>query len=352
MTPHITPARFALGTFSSPSRRKFAGLLIREDQVIAVDAMEQLIEESHGKPLKDNSVLDIFDDWSYAFEALHSAVNSLISASTATARAAADHLIPITSLTVHPPIEARQIFLSGANYFKHVVDIIVDMGPGKTPGTEGMDRQQLRTYAEQLMTRRRIEGSPYIFTKPVSVMSGAFDPVIIPKGTQQPDWEVELAVVIGRAAHRVKRGDAKNYIGGYTIVNDITNRDQIFMKGDMKVMGTDWMTSKCRPTYLPCGPVIVPSAFVSDPQKLQITLKLNGETKQDDSTSDMIFDVARLVEHISSLIELQPGDLICTGSPAGNGTHFNRYLRPGDVMHAAITGLGEQRTPVIASEEF
>jgi len=116
----------------------------------------------------------------------------------------------------------------------------------------------------------------------------------------------------------------------------------------MKAMGTDWMTSKCRPTYLPCGPVIVPSAFVPDPQQLQITLKLNGETKQDDSTSDMIFDVARLIEHISSLIELQPGDLICTGSPAGNGTHFNRYLQPGDVMRAAITGLGEQRTPVIA----
>ena len=348
MPPHVTPARFALGTFSAPNRPRFAGLVVREDQVIAVDALQTLIAEAGGEPFEADSVLGIFDRWDRAHEALQIAADSLTSASTAAARAAAGTLVPLTSLCVHSPIAPRQIFLSGANYFKHVVDIIVDMGPGKTPGTEGMDAQQLRSHAEDLMTRRRLEGSPYIFSKPVSVLSGAFDSVVIPRGTEQPDWEVELAVVIGRAARHVKRADAKNYIGGYTIVNDITNRDQVWTKGDMKAMGTDWMTSKCRPTYLPCGPVIVPSAFVPDPQQLQITLKLNGETKQDESTSDMIFDVARLIEHISSLIELQPGDLICTGSPAGNGTHFNRYLQPGDVMSAAITGLGEQRTPVIA----
>jgi 2,4-didehydro-3-deoxy-L-rhamnonate hydrolase len=352
MPPHVPLATFALGTFSTPNRARFAGLVLQGDRVIAVDALKGIIAEAGGEPCEGDSVLGIFDSWHRTYESLQKAADALSAASTTAAREAAHLLVPSTSLKVHPPIASRQIFLSGANYFKHVVDIIVDLGPGKTPGTEGMDTQQLRSHAEELMTRRRADGSPYIFTKPVSVLSGAFDPVVIPKGTQQPDWEVELAVVIGSTARNVKRADAKRYIGGYTIVNDITNRDQIFMKGDMKVMGTDWMTSKCRPTYLPCGPVIVPSAFVPDPQRLQITLKLNGETKQDDSTSDMIFDVARLVEHISSLIELQPGDLICTGSPAGNGTHFNRYLQPGDVMHAAITGLGEQRTPVIAAEEF
>jgi 2,4-didehydro-3-deoxy-L-rhamnonate hydrolase len=352
MSPNVTRATFALGTFSAPNRPRFAGLVFQENQVIAVDALNRVVAEAAGEPIKADSVLGIFDSWDRTYDSLQTAADALKSAATATAREAAQQLVPLTSLAVHPPIEARQIFLSGANYFKHVVDIIVDMGPGKTPGTEGMDTQQLRSHAEALMTRRRAEGSPYIFTKPVSVLSGAFDPIVIPRGTEQPDWEVELAVVMGHTARNVKRADAKRYIGGYTIVNDITNRDQIFMKGDMKVMGTDWMTSKCRPTYLPCGPIIVPSAFVPDPQQLQITLKLNGETKQNDSTSDMIFDVARLVEHISSLIELQPGDLICTGSPAGNGTHFNRYLRPGDVMHAAITGLGEQRTPVMASEEL
>jgi 2-keto-4-pentenoate hydratase/2-oxohepta-3-ene-1,7-dioic acid hydratase in catechol pathway len=92
----------------------------------------------------------------------------------------------------------------------------------------------------------------------------------------------------------------------------------------------------------------VPAAFVPDPQDLRLTLRLNGDIKQDESTADMIFDVARLIEHVSSVLELQPGDLICTGSPAGNGTHFNRYLQPGDLVTAHITGLGEQSTPVMA----
>jgi 2,4-didehydro-3-deoxy-L-rhamnonate hydrolase len=92
----------------------------------------------------------------------------------------------------------------------------------------------------------------------------------------------------------------------------------------------------------------VPASQVADPQDLQILLKLNGQTMQDESTNDMIFGVARLVEHISSVVQLLPGDLICTGSPSGNGTHFNRYLQPGDVVEGSITGLGTQRTPVIA----
>jgi 2-keto-4-pentenoate hydratase/2-oxohepta-3-ene-1,7-dioic acid hydratase in catechol pathway len=211
-----------------------------------------------------------------------------------------------------------------------------------------MNPAQLHEFAVQLMTRRRESGSPYMFTKPVSVLSGAFDPIVLPPDAGQPDWEVELAVVIGRTARHVRRADALKYVAGYTIVNDITNRDQIWVKGDMKAMGTDWLTCKCRPTYLPCGPVIVPAAFVPDPQALRISLRLNGEIKQDDSTAGMLFDVARLIEHTSSLLELQPGDLICTGSPAGNGTHFNRFLTPGDLVTASIEGLGEQRTPVIA----
>ena len=256
----------------------------------------------------------------------------------------------MSSLKVHPPVASRQIFLSGANYFKHVVDIIVDLGPGKTPGTDGMDPAQLRAFAEQLMRRRQAEGTPYIFTKPVSVLSGAFDPIVVPSFATQPDWELELAVVIGAPARHVKIEDALSYIAGYTIANDITNRDWIFTKADMKALGTDWITSKSCPTYLPVGPFMVPVAQVADPQDLHVTLQLNGQTMQDESTSDMIFGVARLIAHVSSIVQLLPGDLICTGSPAGNGTHYDRYLRPGDVVEGSITGLGKQRTPVVAEK--
>jgi 2-keto-4-pentenoate hydratase/2-oxohepta-3-ene-1,7-dioic acid hydratase in catechol pathway len=297
------------------------------------------------------TTLALFDQWTTAYPALLSAVNALSDRASEGAQAARKARIAMTALRVHPPVASRQIFLSGANYFNHVVDMIVDMGAGRTPETAGMDKTQLREFAVSLMTRRRESGTPYIFTKPVSVLSGAFDPVIIPPDAVQPDWEVELAVVMGRVARHVRRTDALAYVAGYTIVNDITNRDQIWVKGDMKAMGSDWLTCKCRPTYLPCGPVIVPAAFVPDPQALRISLRLNGEIKQDDTTADMLFDVARLIEHLSGLLELQPGDLICTGSPAGNGTHFNRYLQPGDVMAAAIEGLGEQRTPVFAERK-
>jgi 2-keto-4-pentenoate hydratase/2-oxohepta-3-ene-1,7-dioic acid hydratase in catechol pathway len=238
--------------------------------------------------------------------------------------------------------------MSGANYFKHVVDIIVDLGPGKTPGTDGMDPQQLRSYAEALMRRRQTEGEPYIFSKPVSVLSGAFDPIVVPGVARQPDWELELAVVIGRPARHVNKADALGYVAGYTVANDITNRDWVWAKPDMKAMGTDWIAAKCSPTYLPVGPYIVPASHVTNPQDLQVQLKLNGQTMQDESTADMIFDVARLVEHVSSRVQLLPGDLICTGSPAGNGTHYGRFLQPGDIVEGSITGLGTQRNSVVA----
>lgn len=105
----------------------------------------------------------------------------------------------------------------------------------------------------------------------------------------------------------------------------------------------DFVVSKGAPGFLPLGPWLVPAAFVSDPQQLQLTLKLNGQVMQDESTADMIFTVAHLIEYISAGVELQPGDVICTGSPAGNGIHYGRFIQDGDELEGAITGLGAQR---------
>ena len=318
------------------------------DRVIAVEALRDVCRELNQPVIDGSTTLALFEHWSTALPVLQAAANALANPASRAALTAVERMVPMGSLKVHPPVAARQILMSGANYFKHVVDLIVDMGPGKSPGTEGMNPMQLRAFAEDLMTRRKAEGSPYVFSKPVSVLSGAFDPVVIPSFAKQPDWELELAVVIGAPARHVKKADAMRYVAGYTIANDITNRDWVWAKGDMKPLGTDWLSAKSCPTFLPVGPCIVPASQVADPQDLQIQLKLNGQTMQDESTNDMIFGVARLIEHISSVVQLLPGDLICTGSPSGNGTHYNRYLQPGDVMECAITGLGTQRTPVIA----
>jgi 2-keto-4-pentenoate hydratase/2-oxohepta-3-ene-1,7-dioic acid hydratase in catechol pathway len=113
------------------------------------------------------------------------------------------------------------------------------------------------------------------------------------------------------------------------------------------MLGTDWLRSKSPPSFMPFGPVLVPACFVADPQDLRLTLKLNGQTMQDESSADMLFGVARQIEYLSRHVQLWPGDLIATGSPAGNGTHYQRYLRHGDVVDSTIEGLGAQRNRCI-----
>ncbi|MES2262755.1 MAG: fumarylacetoacetate hydrolase family protein [Pseudomonadota bacterium] len=331
---------FKLGTFSAAGCSPFAGLL-KGERVIALHALRR-VAEAHDLPLgSTESIFALLQNWDINIVALAKAL-------TLAGEPIARDWLPVASLKVHAPIDLpRQIFCTGANYYKHVVDILVDMGPGANPGTENMTPTELRAYAEKLMTERAKHGTPYVFSKLPSTVTGPHGEVLLPALARQPDWELELAVVIGRPARHVKRELAMDYVAGYTIANDITSRDLIWCK-DPKAMGTDWISSKNAPTFLPLGPYLTPAAFVADPAQLQLVLKLNGEIMQNDNTSDMIFDIARQIEYISSRVQLWPGDVICTGSPAGNGTHYGRFLRDGDVMEASITGLGEQRNVCVA----
>lgn len=171
-------------------------------------------------------------------------------------------------------------------------------------------------------------------------------PLALPAYSQVHDWELELAVVIGREAFQVSRENALDHIAGYTIVNDITTRDLVFRK-DMKEIGTDWYRSKNAPGFLPTGPFLVPAEFV-DGGGLAVTLELNGEVKQDGHTSDLLFGIAALISGASETMPLLPGDLLLTGSPPGNGQHWKRFLRDGDVMTGTIEGLGTQTVRCVA----
>jgi 2-keto-4-pentenoate hydratase/2-oxohepta-3-ene-1,7-dioic acid hydratase in catechol pathway len=166
---------------------------------------------------------------------------------------------------------------------------------------------------------------------------GPDDNVLLPDIGTQHDWELELGVVIGTGAYRVGVDDALAHVAGYVIANDLTTRDRVF-RPDLPGLGTDWLAGKNSPTFLPLGPWLVPAPFVPDPADLRVTLKLNGQTMQDETTADMIFGVPELIAHVSAITPLRPGDLVLTGSPAGNGAHYGRYLQPGDVMEATITG--------------
>ncbi|EKX62049.1 FAH family protein [Streptomyces ipomoeae 91-03] len=203
--------------------------------------------------------------------------------------------------------------------------------------------EEARAEIAAVMDRRAAEDLPYVFIGLPSTITGPYDDVVLPSWAKQPDWELELAAVIARPAHRVSVEEALEYVAGYTIANDLTDRATVFRR-DMKAIGTDWLRCKNAPGFTPLGPWLVPAGSIADPGDLRVTLKLNGETMQDESTKDMLFGVARLVSYISQTARLLPGDLVLTGSPAGNGIHWGRLLRDGDVMEGSITGLGVQRT--------
>lgn len=336
---------FALGTFSIAGSPAFPAL-VRNREAVALAALQPLAASLDHHLLGVDSMVEFLDAWGHNSKALD-AIADFLGREAQGAKTWKALAAPVSALTTQAPIMPRQVFCCGANYFKHVVDLIVDQGPGANPGTEGMDAVTLRKYAEDLMTRRKTTGAPYFFNKPVSAITGPNDPIVLPGFAKKPDWELELAVVIGKSARHVKRAEALDYVAGYTIANDISNRDWIWARAEVKAMGTDWVAGKSCPSYLPLGPYIVPRRFVANPQNLKITLKLNGEVKQNESTSDMIFDVARQIEHLSSLVQLLPGDIICTGSPAGNGTHYNRFLQEGDLVESNISGLGSQHNPCI-----
>ena len=168
-----------------------------------------------------------------------------------------------------------------------------------------------------------------------------------PPGCTQLDWEIELAVVIGRRAEHVSLDAALEYVAGYTVANDLSMRD-FAMRPDVP-FGVDWIRSKGYAGCLPVGPTIIPSAFVPDPQRLSLSLSVNGEKMQDSSTALMLFSVAEQIVALSAIVPLLPGDLICTGTPAGVGFARGRFLEPGDVTVAEIEILGRLETRVVES---
>jgi len=180
---------------------------------------------------------------------------------------------------------------------------------------------------------------PIIFSKATSSLSGPFDPVIIPRNSVKADWEVELGVVIGREALYVSEADALSYVAGYCTINDVSEREFQIEKGGQ------WIKGKSAPTFGPTGPYLVTADEVGDPQKLGLTLSLNGEVVQDSNTDDMIFGVAKIISYMSQFMKLVPGDIIATGTPSGVGMGMKpqRFLKPGDVMEIEVKGLGAQK---------
>ena len=242
-----------------------------------------------------------------------------------------EHLgLPIEQVKILAPIEAPpKILLLAGNYAAHVEE------------RGGIAVEQAETF-------------PYVFMKPTTTITHPNDPIRIPAiSPGQIDWECELGVVIGRRCRNVDQATALDYVAGYTVVNDISDRrfqpnperrprerDKFF----------DWLHGKWHDTFLPMGPCITSSDAVADPQDLRIRLEVNELVRQDATTGQMIFPVAAVIEFMSRFMTLEPGDLIATGTPAGVGSASGMFLRPGDWIRASISGIGALENPVKSEE--
>lgn len=187
---------------------------------------------------------------------------------------------------------------------------------------------------------------PYVFLKAPSCLAGAYDDIVIPPGVTQMDWEVEMAVVIGRRATRVSASNAMAHVAGFMTTNDVSARNLLF-RPDRERLRSDWFGGKSHDGFAPMGPVFVPAPFVADHLDLRLRLSVNGETRQDGNTRHLIFSPAEQIEYSSAMTTLQPGDILATGTPGGVGQGSNSFLQPGDCVEAEVEGLGILRNRIV-----
>jgi 2-keto-4-pentenoate hydratase/2-oxohepta-3-ene-1,7-dioic acid hydratase in catechol pathway len=213
-----------------------------------------------------------------------------------------------------PLLNPPRIFAIGLNYRDHAIE-------------SGME----------------IPTTPVVFFKLPTAIVGPGDPIVLPVNSTQPDYEAEFAFVIGRGGYRLAADEWRNHVYGYTIVNDVSARDVQFAS-------TQWSLSKCFPTFCPLGPAIVTADEIPDPHTLKIGLSIDGEVLQNSNTSNMVFKIPQLIEYLSSITPLLPGDIVSTGTPPGVGLGRNpkRWLRPGETVTVTVEGLGSLTNPVVA----
>lgn len=189
---------------------------------------------------------------------------------------------------------------------------------------------------------------PIIFFKSTTALTGPNDGLVIPEGSEKTDWEVELAVVIGKTARSVSEDAAMDYVAGYVLHNDYSERAWQLERGGQ------WVKGKSADTFAPLGPWLATKEEIPDPHILRLWLKVNGEMKQDGTTANLIFKIPFLVSYLSRFMTLLPGDVISTGTPAGVGLGFNppQYLRVGDTVELGIDGLGSQKQTALGAVHF
>ncbi|MEW6321355.1 MAG: fumarylacetoacetate hydrolase family protein [Acidobacteriota bacterium] len=331
---------FKLGTFEIAGHQKI-GIVLRDTIIIDVEAANRALERNPAYPpiRMPGDMRELIGQYEYGLKyRLYELVTDIVANKRLTATPRPAYVHDVGQVRTLAPLMPRKILNAAVNFYTHV--------------NEGGTPEEQKKAADE---RRRTRGVPYLFLKPTEgAIIGNGDAVVIPWGRDRIDWEVELGIVIGRAAKYVPATKAPDYIFGYMVTVDISDRGG---RPPDSRPGSDWFVGKGHDTFAPMGPWIVPKEFYGDPMKrLRQTLSVGGQQMQEGTAGDMIHSVYELIEYASSIITLFPGDVINNGTSGGVGMGRavrgeQRFLKPGEVITASIEGIGTLTLPVVAGPE-
>jgi 2-keto-4-pentenoate hydratase/2-oxohepta-3-ene-1,7-dioic acid hydratase in catechol pathway len=337
------PVPFKLGTFERDGRA-FVGLVLGDTRVVDVAQANAAHESANASAPRLTAPADMTQliaryesDWKPRLQAIARTVTS--------AGSPPAYAYTLDSLKVRPPVRPSLILNAGGNYAEHSEGIAAQQ---RRQGQADAPRSEART-APGIWERPAgdTRDNPYLFIKSTTVVTGPNDPIVIPRGRTNIDFECEFAVVIGRTAKYVPIANAADYIFGYTAEIDVSDRGG---RGDRKMGGSDWLVGKNHDTFGPLGPFILPKEFMKDPMNTRHTFTLNDQVMQDSNTSRMSHNIYELLHYASNILTLNPGDVIAGGSPAGTNIERAepRWMRAGDTAKCSIEGIGTQLHPVVA----
>ena len=327
---------FKLGTFED-SGDVYLGLVLEDRLVVHIEQANQALDGAKPAIPADMTGLIV------RYDELRGRLHAIARAAASMSGAA--YIKDVSSVDVRPPMRPHVIYNAASNYALHAAEMARRDNPqaevDQTPAPDPIPGIWPRTPGD----RRQ---NPYMFLKLPNTIIADGEAIRIPPQRPNLDWECELAVVIGKPASRVSVADAQDYIFGYTLENDVSDRGG---RGDGR-MGTDWFLQKNHDTFAPFGPFIVPKEFVEDPLNLKQTLTLNGDLMQDSNTGNMTHDIYDMLSYVSHIITMTPGDVYAMGSPSGVGTARETpiYMKAGDTAVCEIESIGVLTNPVVGPE--
>jgi 2-keto-4-pentenoate hydratase/2-oxohepta-3-ene-1,7-dioic acid hydratase in catechol pathway len=334
--PAGAAGEFKLGTFERDGRT-FIGVVVNDSLVADLEQASAAIEKGAGSARvtvpRDMKTLIA----NYSQGGLQQRVAAVAAQVSSQPRPAFVH--DLKALRIRPPVAPTTILNAAVNYVEHANEM--GLGAAPAPGAKPVEAPK----SMPGMWERKAgdtRHNPYFFLKPTSIVIASGDAIRLPPGRDRIDWECELSVVVGRVATRVPVEQADNYIFGYTLQNDVSDRGG---RSDTR-HGSDWLIGKGHDTFAPIGPFIVPKAFVADPQKMPIKFTLSGKVMQDSNTDRMTHNVREMLSFASHILTLHPGDILAMGSPAGVGAARGIFFKDGDTSVCTIGNIGTLTNPV------